>query len=254
MTTNIAYRTDQLARYFTTHRVTWDQFYESERVIIGQLQLDRRREILDVGCGCGGLGLALRDRFGVERYTGVEINPQAAGAGREMNPEAEILCGDILNLSHGALLGKCYDVVFSLSCVDWNVRFSDMLAATWGHVRPGGHLVATFRLAADSGCNDFERSYQFINYEGLREGERAAYVVLNATVLMQTLGRLNPSAISAFGYWGVPSATAVTPYEKLCFSAFSIRKRQDHDCAPLTLNLDLPANLMELTGSRSKDR
>lgn len=245
MKNNIAYQTDHLARYFTTHRVAWGQFYDSERAVIEQLQLGDRHEILDIGCGCGGLGLALRERFGVVRYTGVEINPLAVEAGRLMNPGLDVHCGDILDLSRTALRERRFDVVFSLSCVDWNVRFSDMLAAAWQHVLPGGHLVATFRLALGVGCDDMEVSYQFINYDGQLEGERAAYVVLNARNLMEILARFNPSAISAFGYWGTPSATAVTPYDKLCFAAFSIQKGASGETAVPRLKLELPADVLD---------
>jgi len=249
MKSNIAYQTDQLARYFKSNRIAWEQFYESERAIIGQLRPDRQQRILDIGCGCGGLGLALRDRFGVEHYTGVEINPLAVEAGRVMNPAAEILCGDILDLSRGVLREKRYDVVFSLSCVDWNVQFSEMLATAWGKVLPGGHLVATFRLVVGQGCDEMERSYQYINCDGRLEGERAAYVVLNARALIQLLGTFNPSSIRAFGYWGAPSATAVTPFEKLCFAAFSIQKRVNGDTDALRLELDLPAEIRDSIGS-----
>jgi SAM-dependent methyltransferase len=249
MKSNIAYQTDQLARYFTSNRVTWEQFYESERAIIGRLRPDRQQRILDIGCGCGGLGLALRDQFGVERYTGVEINPLAVETGRVMNPAAEILCGDILELGRGVLRGKSYDVVFSLSCVDWNVRFSDMLAAAWGFVAPGGSLVATFRFAIGDGCDDMEKSYQYINCDGRLEGERAAYVVLNARALIRILESFSPASIRAAGYWGSPSATAVTPFEKLCFAAFSIQKRADDDTAAPRLELDLPPDVKDAIGS-----
>lgn len=247
---NIAYQTDQLARYFTSNRVSWEQFYESERAVIGQLRPDRQQRILDIGCGCGGLGLALRDRFGVEHYTGVEINPLAVDAGRAMNPAAELLCGDILDLSREILRGKFYDVVFSLSCVDWNVRFSDMLAAAWGFVAPAGSLVATFRLTIGAGCDDMAQSYQYINCDGRLEGERAAYVVLNAGALLRTLETFNPASIRAVGYWGSPSATAVTPFEKLCFAAFSIQRRADGDTAPARLELGLPTDVKDSIGSR----
>ena len=65
MNKNIAYKPDQLASYFTHHRVSWPQFYESERNIINRLALDDNDSILDIGCGCGGLGLVIRDEFGV---------------------------------------------------------------------------------------------------------------------------------------------------------------------------------------------
>lgn len=244
MNKNIAYQTDRLARYFTDHRVTWPQFYESERSIISQLHLGSHHEILDIGCGCGGLGMALQNQFGVKNYTGVEINTSAADAGRVMNPAAKIFCGDILDLSRNALHDKYFDAVFSLSCVDWNIRFSDMLSAAWMHVRPGGYLVSTFRLTVKDGCNDIKNSYQYINFDGNMEGERASYVVLNANTLIQQLVSFDPSEINAYGYWGTPSATAVTPYETLCFAAFSIRKRQTGDAGAIRFQLDMPEEIL----------
>lgn len=175
----------------------------------------------------------------------MEINGAAAEAGRSLNPQAQILCGDILDLSSTTLRDKRFDVVFSLGCIDWNVQFADMLAAAWGHVVPGGHLVSTFRLTPGAGCDDFDRSYQYINFDGLREGERASYVVSSASDLMRTLGRLEPAGINAYGYWGAPSASAVTPYETLCFAAFSVRKRQPGETADPTCRLDLPAEILD---------
>jgi SAM-dependent methyltransferase len=245
MNKNAAYATDQIACYFAKNRVSWAQFYESERVIISRLGIDDKDSILDIGCGCGGLGLALREQFGVQKYTGVEINPQAAEAARAMNADARVLCGDILDLRNSELHVQVFDVVFSLSCVDWNVQFVEMLDAAWDFVRPGGYLVATFRLTDKEGCNDRRRSYQYINFAGIREGEIASYVVLNAGYLLQTLDRFFPAAIDAFGYWGAPSATAVTPYERLCFCAFAIRKR-DGDGGDPRLTLDLPPEIREV--------
>lgn len=245
---NINYQTDEIARYFARHRVAWQQFYDSERCIIEQLHLGRSQSILDLGCGCGGLGLALRDRFEIKNYTGVEINKLAAETARKLNPNAHILYGDILDLSRDALYGERFDVVFSLSCVDWNIQFSDMLAVAWNHVLPGGYLVSTFRLSAGEGCNDIERSYQYINFERKLEGERASYVVLNAKALVELLRSFDPSEINAYGYWGAPSSTAVTPYERLCFAAFSVRKRASGDVTPLSYRLELPVEILDVVG------
>ncbi|MDB5825064.1 MAG: class SAM-dependent methyltransferase [Herminiimonas sp.] len=248
---NIVYQTEEIARYFAHNRVAWDQFYESERCVIERLSIGLDDRILDIGCGCGGLGLALRERFAANDYTGVEINPAAAEAGRTINPKAQILCGDILELSRGELRDQQFDVVFSLSCVDWNVRFEDMLKVAWQHVRPGGHFVATFRLTTGDGCEDFSRSYQYINYDGLREGERAAYVVLNAKRLARDLLAFDPSFINAFGYWGQPSATAVTPYEKLCFAAITVRKRDSGEAAGVRCQLELPQEILAASGLKT---
>jgi precorrin-6B methylase 2 len=240
---SIAYQTDRLASYFSNNRVTWEQFYESERIVISQLGLSKGSTVLDIGCGCGGLGLALRDQFGTNIYSGVEINPQAAEAAGKLNPSAMIYQGDFLDLSQAALCDTNYDAVFSLSCFDWNIQFDRMLAAAWKHVAAGGVLVATFRLVSNEGCNDITKSYQYINFDGVMEGERAAYVVLNAKELLFKLVALMPSTIAAFGYFGSPSSTAVTPYENLCFSAFSIKKRKDGDRECVKFDLNLPKDI-----------
>lgn len=244
MNKNIVYQTDQLARYFTQNRVSWVQFYESERKIIKQLHMDSRHKVLDVGCGCSGLGIALRDQFGVENYTGVEINAAAAEAGQLINPKVNIICGDILDLSKNSLKNKQFDVVFSLSCVDWNVCFSDTLAAVWNYVLPGGSLVATFRLTSKDGCNNIGMSYQYINFDGKMEGEIASYVVLNVKTLIDELASFEPAEINAHGYWGKSSLTAVTPYDRLCFAAFSIKKRLHGEVKPIRFNLNLPEEIL----------
>ena len=251
MSKNIEYQTDQLACYFKENRVTWDQFYESERVIISQLELTKNSKILDIGCGCGGLGLALRDQFDVQNYTGVEINSFAAEAAKTMNAKAQIYHGDILDLSENILNEKQFDIVFSLSCVDWNVQFDDMLASAWKFVQPGGgRLVATFRLTTDEGCKDMRRSYQYINFDGIMEGETANYVVLNVNEILHQLLAFNPLGISAYGYWGEPSETAVTPYETICFSAFSLIKRKTNDYSPVSFDLDFPKEICDILEER----
>ena len=241
---NLVYQTDAIAAYFAEHRVRWDQFYQSERDLISRLSIGPETRVLDIGCGCGGLGLSLQERFGITDYTGVEINAQAAAAGRTLNPSARIFGGDFLELRTGSLLGSTFDIVFSLSCVDWNIQFVEMLRAAWDYVRPGGYFVATFRLTTAAGCDDMSRSYQFINYEGRKEGELAAYVVLNAADLGMHLAAFLPSAVVANGYWGSPSVTAVTPYDRLCFVALAVRKPQRGVEAP-TLDLSVPAEIRD---------
>ena len=75
------------------------------------------------------------------------------------------------------------------------------------------------------------------------EGECASYNVLNSAELMHKIIGLNPAEIVAFGYYGQPSATAVTTYEKLCFCALSIRKRIDDDHAPVRFSSSLPEDI-----------
>ena len=241
---NLVYKTEEIMRFFAENRVTWEQFYESEKKIIEGLGIASTDSILDIGCGCGGLGLALRDKFGVTNYTGIEINELAAHKAEVMNPSAVVLCGDFLELSESVISGKVFELVFSLSCFDWNIQFDEMLLSAWNHVVEGGVLVATFRIVATAGCNDMEKSYQFINYDGNLSGEKAAYVVLDAKELFGKLLALLPSSITACGYFGAPSRTAITPYTDICFTAISIMKRQGNDTVKPRLDLQLPNEIL----------
>ena len=47
-------------------------------------------KVLDIGCGCGGLGLALKEKFNVNNYTGIEISKLASESAKILNPQANI--------------------------------------------------------------------------------------------------------------------------------------------------------------------
>jgi SAM-dependent methyltransferase len=240
---NIAYVTPAIEAFYRDHRVRWDQFYQSERAILEELGLTAVSSVLDIGCGCGGLGLALRERFGVVNYTGVEINRQAAETAREMNPSGSFIWKDILNVLPDELLQESFDVVVSLSCIDWNVRFTDMLAHAYRYVKPGGCLVASLRLTPSESLIDSRRSYQYINFDGKREGEIAPYVVLNFRDFMSYVATLAPARIRAVGYWGTPSPTAVTTLNRVVFCAVAVWKRLGAGHEQVR-QLDLPLDLM----------
>jgi len=80
---NIKYTGPEIEEYFSTHRISWDQFYPSERDLIESVWPSSAPHVLDIGSACGGLGLALKDRFGIlASYTGVEFNSQAVNTAR----------------------------------------------------------------------------------------------------------------------------------------------------------------------------
>jgi len=81
---NITYRTEEIKKYFSENRISWDQFYESEKKVITKTWNSDIHEILDIGCGCGGLYSALKEKFGNLNYTGIEINQQAADFARQL--------------------------------------------------------------------------------------------------------------------------------------------------------------------------
>lgn len=222
---NLVYGTAEIEHYFSQNRTRWAQFYESERRVIDKVWPNGDPAILDIGCGCGGLGLALKERFGASRYVGIEINEKAATTARRLNPAAKIITGDFLHLIGDVVTRESYDVVFSLSCIDWNMTFQTMLEMAWSAVKPGGIFLASFRLTAEVGIDDISTSFQYINYQGKREGEIAPYVVMNANALMRNFLTLDGlQRIFGYGYFGAPSITAVTPYSQLCFAVMALHK------------------------------
>jgi SAM-dependent methyltransferase len=240
---NIEYKSPEIERFYRKHRTRWEHFYESERVVFERLGIGENTSVLDVGCGCGGLGLALKERFGVTRYTGVEINAQAAEAAKEVCPWGRFLAADILAPPAGSLDTAVFDVVVSLGCIDWNVRFEDMLAAAYAYVGKGGHFVSSFRIARAPSETDMRRSFQHINFDGKKEGEIAPYVVLNTADLVARLTALAPRRIGGYGYWGHPSPTAVTPFSAVGFVVVAVEKGDAPSKKPI-VDLDLPADLL----------
>ena len=238
MSDNIVFNTDQIATYYSQNRIAWHDFYESERHVMDLLHLTPGSSVLDVGCGCGGLGLVLSERYGCTNYLGVEINAPAVQLAKQLNPFANIICSDILDPS--LILPDKADVVFSLSCIDWNVEFQKMLAKCWSCVSPNGYLVLSLRLTDKNSILDESQSFQYISFDGTEATETAPYSVLNINDCIVTLLALSRvEDIYAYGYVGPPSITAVTPYKEICFSVFRIKKSVNHSHS-VSIKLDIP--------------
>jgi SAM-dependent methyltransferase len=246
---NIAYRHDALAGYYRDKRRTWAELYPSERWVIERASLEPGGlgRILDVGCAQGGLCDALRERFGVTDYVGVDIHPGLAALAREIHagqPGCQFLAGDILELAPD--LEARFGTVFSLSCADWNLRTQDILDACWRLVAPGGSLCLTLRLHHGPSVLDMESSHQVMarleDPDAPDEGERAPYTVFNVHEALGMLRELGPERLLAYGYWGRPSQSAVTPLGEVVFTALSMvkpREEAPRGQAELHLPLDL---------------
>jgi ubiquinone/menaquinone biosynthesis C-methylase UbiE len=235
---NIRYNSKEIEKFYKNNRIKWDDFYPSEKFIFEKLNFSRESKVLDIGCGCGGLGNALNEKFGVEHYTGVDIHEQSIETAKSLFPKAEFINSDIL--THN-FINDSFDFVISLGCVDWNIEFHSMLTTAFKYVKPGGYFISSFRLTNKSSVKSIKDSHQFINFDGKLEGEKAPYIVFNVNELISEILSFKPSKISAFGYWGSPSKTAVTPFEKVCFAVFCIQKKDGvNKC---NFELHLPADL-----------
>lgn len=238
---NITYESDWLAKYYSMNRRHWDEFYESEKIILSRFMDETSApfSVLDVGCGCGGLGQALSEKYKMSMYCGVDINRhniETAKASLNLDCPVELVCKDVAKMeNHGG-----YDFVISFSCIDYNIDVEETLSVCWMQVKPGGRLILSVRLTNETGVNDIEKSYQPVGnvYE---PNEIANYVVFNINDFFQTIRKLPTLGnVTGYGYWGAPSKTAHTLYSRLCFSVFCLEKQEGSSSnADLHLPLDL---------------
>jgi len=241
---NIIYKSLELVKFYKNNRQAWKDLYPSERWVFKKLKGERGNfgDVLDVGCACGGLGAALNEKEMLNSYTGIDINRDVIDWARKtrlLNIPTRFIKHDIVKKSDFNL----YDTVISLGCADWNIETKKIITSCWEKVKPGGHMVISFRLTHEKGINDIKKSFQYINFSGNEKSpEVANYVVLNIDDTLKMLEKLKPSPglIGSYGYRGKPSSTARTPYKKIIFSVFYVKKKQKKNKNKVKYELNLP--------------
>ena len=255
MSKNIAYRTHIISDFYRSHRRSWTELYPSERGIFEAIAARGAdfSTVLDVGCAAGGLAEALMEHFGsLHSYTGIDVNQPAIAVARTLPSriagERTFIAADICDCAE--LDGHTFDLVTALGVADWNVDSYGILAKCWEHVRPGGRLVISLRLTPHESVCDIDRSYQYIWFD--RESppphgtERAPYSVFNVRDAVGWLCRQvpTPDLIQISGYWGAPSPTAHTLYDRIVFSAIAMRKPAAEKAAvEPVIEVDLPDDI-----------
>ena len=246
---NIKYNSKELPEFYSCNRKKWDDFYPSERWVFDKIAGEGNKlgDVLDVGCACGGLGAALSEMFALNSYTGIDIHDgsiELAKRERKLSIPTYFIAGDILE----ANLNNHYDTVVSLSCADWNIETEKIIKACWYRVDNDGYFVISLRLTTGKGINNISESYQHINTSGKEiSPEIANYVVFNYKEIISIFKKLKPSPalIGSYGYWGKPSPTAVTPFNKLVFAVFYIRKARVVSDTKIDVEFNLPKEMNE---------
>jgi SAM-dependent methyltransferase len=235
--TNIRYNSKKLSSTYFKSRIHWNDFYDSEKFILEKIGIYEEDTILDLGCACGGLGLALREKFGKVNYTGIDINQFSISKSMELNPYGKFYCGDILDKNFEHFYEK-FNKVISFSCIDWNIEFDLMLKRSWDFVKPGGYLIASMRITDKETVKNINQSFQKIDNDF-----SAQYSIININEILNQFKIFNPSEINSYGYWGSTIKSygnlTVSPYDKICFCVFSLKKRID-ETEPMKINLQLP--------------
>ena len=237
---NVRYDSKILSNGYCQNRISWKEFYDSEKVILERVGISKENSILDLGCGCGGLGLSLNEKFGEVTYTGIDINKDSIVKSKSVYSEGTFYCGDILDNNFDNFIEK-FDRVISFSSVVWNVEFDSMLKRSWDFVSPGGYLIISLRLTDKETVKNLETSFQQIDDEF-----KAQYSIVNKDEILKTFEKFNPIEIQSYGYWGDIKKTVSSfsyrthsPYDKICFCVFAIKKRID-ETESTKVNLQLP--------------
>jgi SAM-dependent methyltransferase len=148
-------RTPGHDRHF--HRYNWPSFLE--------LLPPARRATLDLGCGEGRAGPALRERG--HRVTGVDLAPSMVRLARETGAYEEVLHADAAALP---LADAAFDLVVAFMSLQDMDDAAGAARESWRVLRPGGRLV----LAV---VHPFASAHL-----GRDEGEQRAYFEVQRTV------------------------------------------------------------------------
>ena len=241
------YKSTEAADYFANNRISLQDFYPTEVVVLTRLvQYIKHRNlcfnIVDLGCGAGGLGNALSQEEGkLINYRGIDINELSIAYGKSRFPELDLISMDSIeyfSLKTHSDSERDIDLYVSLSCIDWNTGFTPSILKIQEACRQNSaDFLFTFR-ASHVGVDDIESSYQFVNYNGKLEGEIAGYVVLSHAQLKDIISMFRPKSMFVSTFTGPPSATAITPYNELVFGCIWFINELDDDSIFRDVNVE----------------
>jgi hypothetical protein len=238
----------EVDKLFKVQRIKWAQFYDSERTVLSSLQLNPQSRVLDIGADPGGLGIALRERFGVRSYTALVSDELQRNEVRAICPEA--------NLTQYVSASpvpdeEAFDLVTALGIEDTPEFLERTVPSAFQGLRAGGAIVFSLRLTELATVQDKAISYQNTFVRGGVKEQRA-YVVRNTHQVLEALRKLGASRIYAYGYSGTPSSTAKTPFKSVCFTVFAVTRGGSNQGPHVPqLDLSLPPQLLKSLPSKS---
>ncbi len=109
-------------------------FSQARPELVARLPGGPLGRLLDVGCGAGGVGRALRDR--VDFLAGVEVEPAAATAAREVYDQ--VLTGKVEDVIDG--LAAPFDTILAYDLLEHLVQPDDVLRRLHTVAADGAHI------------------------------------------------------------------------------------------------------------------
>jgi trans-aconitate 2-methyltransferase len=126
----------------------WDLFSQLEPV--------GRAQVVDLGCGDGRLTVALHERLGAERTTGVDNSPSMLAVAIQRNEDGvDFLDADIACWPEGA---ERVEIIFSNAALQWVSDHEGVLSRWRGALDPGGQLAVQVPANADHPSHEVLRA------------------------------------------------------------------------------------------------
>lgn len=154
------------------------------RLLIEAVQIGTAKEILDLGCGYGPIGLVIASTYPDVHVTMVDINPRAVELVKENAKRNKVERQTSIYLSDG--YAAIPDSRFDLVLLNPPVRagksvVNRLFAETKKHLKPGGRLSIVIRKqqGAKSAKKELERLYPQVDLLKQKKG----YWVIEATMI-----------------------------------------------------------------------
>lgn len=182
-------------------------------------------KLIDVGCACGGLYPALLQINKNIIYSGLDIDKESIDFAKSTYKNIDFYNTDFMSFFKTSSIK--YDIIISLSCIDWNTidsdfEFQDVIQMLFDNLKTEGSLIISLRIHKTRSYFNSKKSFQI-----LTQGEKkikASYGVISETELLKCLKSLNIKKLTASAFYGKPSSTAITPEKKLLFCVLGITK------------------------------
>jgi len=130
-------------------------------------------DLLDAGCGTGGMLTAIKARFPATRLHGVDISEQACAYAKAKSG-AHVVVGSVDALPFQP---RSFDAVISCDVLGYEMNVDAAMRGAFGVLKPGGHLV--LNLAA----------YQWmLSYHDRSVGQVNRYTRSSAVALLREQG------------------------------------------------------------------
>jgi SAM-dependent methyltransferase len=101
-------------------------------------------DVLDVGCGVGGIDVLLASQYGARHILGLDVERPLLDRAREVSKQvglADLLSFELVNPGPLPVEDHMFDVVFSKDAIIHIENKAELYAEAFRVIRPGGHLV-----------------------------------------------------------------------------------------------------------------